>query len=126
MTSDAGAADELLTFWGKAQPNETARFECHPLVYHSLAVAGLGEALLAARPGERDLVAGWLALPATSLGRLVSFLPALHDIGKLTRTFQCQRPGRVPRADGHKSGDGARRERPGVTVMPDRDDLILF
>jgi hypothetical protein len=41
----------LLQIWGKARPRDDAVNPCHPLLYHSLDVAAVGEALLVRDPG---------------------------------------------------------------------------
>ena len=82
----------MLHFWGKARPQPDASAAWHPLVYHSLDVAAVGEAVLAARP---DLVRGLSAMlgwPSDALRRLIVYLLALHDIGKISRPFQGQVP----------------------------------
>lgn len=73
-------------FWGKAQ--STGEGETwHPVVAHSLDVAAVA-ALLAPARGS--------AVPA----QLVTFLVALHDIGKFSRSFQAMSVAHWPAALG--------------------------
>jgi CRISPR-associated endonuclease/helicase Cas3 len=82
----------LLEAWGKARPAAPAGPAWHPLVYHSLDVAAVGERLLAVRPAAVAQLAARLGWRAEALTRLVVFLLALHDIGKLSRPFQAKVP----------------------------------
>ncbi len=68
---------DILTFWGKARPSNTAGAGMHPLLAHSLDVAAVALLL------PRRLTFG-LA------GQTLGFLVALHDIGKFSRPFQAQ------------------------------------
>ncbi len=78
-----------LDFWGKAAPGALPGVPSwHPLVYHSLDVAAVAEALLHANP----LIVARLAV-ATGLCRetvcaWVVWLAALHDLGKFALGFQ--------------------------------------
>jgi CRISPR-associated endonuclease/helicase Cas3 len=71
------------SFWAKAQPVPDAAAQFHPLVAHSLDVAAVA-----------------LLLPSrASLGldaRMLGFLVALHDIGKISRPFQAKMPEHWP------------------------------
>lgn len=82
----------VLAFWGKAHPQTGDGAAFHPCFYHSLDVAAVGEALLFSRP---DLLA-WLASAfgwsEEEVRRAALFLLAVHDIGKLSRTFQALVP----------------------------------
>lgn len=89
---------ELLLFWAKARPREGSRAACHPLIYHALDVAAVGEALLAERPDWLARLADRLELEADALRRLILFLLALHDIGKISRPFQGKAPEHWPTA----------------------------
>lgn len=55
----------VLLFWGKAQPLESSRGpQWHPLPYHCLDVAAVGEALLTRHHGLRRNLSGLLGLPS--------------------------------------------------------------
>jgi CRISPR-associated endonuclease/helicase Cas3 len=78
----------LSLLWGKARPNlkaAPAGPAMHPLVAHVLDVAAVGMLL----PD-----AGRLGLDRRCLG----FLLTLHDIGKISRSFQAQAPVHWPQA----------------------------
>ena len=83
----AGIASQmdLTRIWGKARPFTTGSAGMHPLLAHSLDVAAVATLL----PG-----AARLGLD----GRLLGFLVALHDIGKISRSFQAQMPEHWPGA----------------------------
>lgn len=89
MTSDD--RDRLATLWGKARPREGAPHPWHPLLYHCLDVAAVGEALLEQQPRWLTRLAALLGTEPEPLRRLVVFLLAIHDIGKISRPFQGKR-----------------------------------
>lgn len=91
-------ASPLLALWGKARPRDGSRARCHPLLYHCLDVAAVGEALLAGRPDLLDRLARRLEGEPRDLSRLILFLLALHDIGKISRPFQAKAPEHWPAA----------------------------
>ena len=87
----------LLEFWGKAQPrHEDGGPRWHPLAFHCLDVAAVGEALLERHRGLRDSLHGQLGLPAKEADALICFLLCLHDIGKFAKKFQAKVPDRYP------------------------------
>ena len=84
---------DLLRFWGKARPCDPGRGpQWHPLAYHSLDVAAVGEALLASHGGVGNSISSLLGLPREESDRLTCYLLALHDIGKFARKFQAKAP----------------------------------
>ena len=86
-----------LSFWGKAQPlNPDRGPQWHPLPYHCLDVAAVGEALLARHRGLRQSLSGLLGLPIEDIIPVVCFLLCLHDIGKFARKFQAKVPALYP------------------------------
>ena len=92
----------LLRFWGKARPSDPDRGPgWHPLVFHSLDVAAVGEALLAGRRGPGSGLPRLLGLPEDDAFPLVCFLLALHDIGKFARKFQAKAPCLYPECFGN-------------------------
>ena len=78
--------------WGKARPAPDAVHSWHPLVYHCLDVAAVGETLLHERPDVLARLATRFASDVEALARAFVFLLALHDIGKLSRPFQAKVP----------------------------------
>jgi CRISPR-associated endonuclease/helicase Cas3 len=88
----------------------------HPLVYHCLDVAAVGEALLQMRSEMVARMAGRLGWSAEALIRLLVFLLALHDIGKLSRPFQAKVPKLWWPADLLGSLDGPPPRDPGHPV----------
>ena len=79
----------LLQYWGKAQPkpepgDAAALVPWHPLVYHSLDVAAVGQVLL--RANDR------LGLDGADTEALFCFLLALHDLDKFSKPFQAKAP----------------------------------
>src|SRR5690242_18931249 len=86
------------TFWGKARPHAGAAHPWHPLLYHCLDVAAVGEALLAEWPWVVEAVADVTGWSPDALRRTLPFLLALHDIGKLSRPFQAKVPELWPEA----------------------------
>lgn len=73
--------ERALHFWGKAQPLEGSASAFHPLMAHCLDVAA---------------VAQHLAFPSGIAGSTLGFLVALHDIGKLSESFQAKVPSAWP------------------------------
>ena len=86
-----------LSFWGKAQPLESDRGPLwHPLPYHCLDVAAIGEALLNRHHGLLQSLSGLLGLPSEETVSVFCFLLCLHDIGKFAKKFQAKVPERYP------------------------------
>ena len=70
----------------------TAGPKWHPLVFHSLDVAAVGEYLLARHRGLDEGLSRLLGLPREDAAPLICFLLCLHDIGKFARKFQAKAP----------------------------------
>ena len=88
---------DILRFWGKAQPRDAVRGpKFHPLPYHSLDVAAVGEVLLTSDRGFGECFSGLLGLPRGDADPLICYLLALHDIGKFARKFQAKAPSHYP------------------------------
>ena len=65
----------MLDFWGKAQPSDTDHGpEWHPLAYHSLDVAAVGEALLTCDRGFGECVSRLLGLSREEADPLICYL----------------------------------------------------
>ena len=87
----------ILCFWGKAQPCDPDRGPTwHPLVFHCLDVAAVGEALLKQHHGLSASLTRFLDLPREETSRLVCYLLCLHDIGKFAKKFQAKVPNLYP------------------------------
>ena len=78
--------------WAKARPARDALHAWHPLVYHCLDVAAVGEALARQQTAPLERLAVCLGSSAEPMARFFAFLLALHDIGKLSRAFQAKAP----------------------------------
>ena len=92
---------DMLRFWGKAQPSDPERGpRWHPLAYHSLDVAAVGEVLLTSDRGFGACFSRLLGLPREDSDSLVRYLLALHDIGKFARKFQAKAPLHYPECFG--------------------------
>ena len=79
-----------LRFWAKTQ--DRASFHHHPVAFHGLDVAAAGRRLLEAHRDLRRRLARLSGLDEEPLLAWLSFLLALHDIGKLADSFQALRP----------------------------------
>ena len=96
MQPKAGEID-ILSFWGKARPIDPSRGPgWHPLAFHSLDVAAVGEALLTRHQGLESALLDLLGVAREDTRRLIRFLLAVHDIGKFARKFQAKVPNRYP------------------------------
>ena len=92
---------EICRFWGKARPCDSDRGpEWHPLAYHSLDVAAVGEVLLTGDRGFGECFSRLLGLPRVEAVPLIRYLLGLHDIGKFARKFQAKAPSHYPKCFG--------------------------
>ena len=92
---------EMLSFWGKAQPRDPERQPAwHPLAYHSLDVAAVGDVLLNSDRGLGDCLSHLLDVPREHADPLIRYLLCLHDIGKFARKFQAKAPSHYPKCFG--------------------------
>ncbi len=78
------------SYWGKADANDAGEPKWHPLVWHCLDVAAVGDAWLSAHPFALGWLAHSLGLPESLVRQLVPFMLALHDVGKFADSFQGQ------------------------------------
>ena len=93
-------------FWGKAHPLAEDSAPFHPIAYHSLDVAATGQVLLQGVGIWRARLAELLDLEDNATSSLVTFLLALHDIGKFSKPFQAKVPSLWPaNAFGPLDGD---------------------
>lgn len=79
-------------YWGKADRVEGEPPTWHPVPYHCLDVAAVGQLLLERHPRLAPYLAGRLGVDPAWLRSWAVFFLALHDIGKLTEAFQGQLP----------------------------------
>ena len=82
----------MFAYWGKADTAYDGEPGWHPLVWHSLEVAAVAEALLARRPFLLRTLAESLGCSCQIASRLAVLLIGLHDLGKLADNFQRKRP----------------------------------
>lgn len=78
-------------YWGKAQQSEDGKWDYHLLPYHCLDVAAVGRCL-ADRLGIAEHIAQKLGCEKQEVMPVITFLCAVHDIGKFSNGFQYQRP----------------------------------
>lgn len=78
--------------WGKASPSEGGDVPAHPLLCHMVDVALVAEVLLrdVLPRGVQDRLAGALGLDPSAAIPWLSFVIALHDLGKATPAFQAK------------------------------------
>ena len=106
---------DVLCFWGKAQPIDPTRGpQWHPLVFHSLDVAAVGDALLTRDAGLGRSLSRLLGLEREHTILVMRVLLALHDIGKFAKKFQAKVPDRYPACFGDSPARVATRYDHGV------------
>ncbi len=82
----------LFRYWGKADRSLEKGELWHPLVYHSLDVAAVGEGYLARNTSLRKRLTQFIGMPEKVWISWFRFFLALHDLGKFSFTFQELRP----------------------------------
>ena len=87
---------ETAQFWGKAQPQNPKGPQWHPLTYHCLDVAAVGEVLLAQHRGFGESLPALLGMSEDNTIQVVRYLLCLHDVGKFAKRFQAKVPSRFP------------------------------
>lgn len=85
-------SEDLLQLWGKARPGGAGVPPFHPLLWHALDVAAVGEVLVERCPTVRERTAEALGLERDAVTRTLAFFLALHDLGKVSRLFQAMVP----------------------------------
>lgn len=85
----------LLQLWGKTGKDNLF----HPALFHMLDVAHVAQVLLSHPlcPRYRQILSAALGTGAQTLTQIVPFLIGLHDIGKLSVSFQSQVPEQAER-----------------------------
>lgn len=79
-------------YWGKANQTYAGEPQWHPLVYHCLDVAAAGRAILLRQPALSSRVGAAAGMEPEDVLDWMSFLLALHDLGKFADGFQNQLP----------------------------------
>ena len=88
---------DLRCCWGKARPSDPdSAPKWHPLAFHSLDVAAVGEVLLAEQGGLAANMFRLLGLSREHAVPLICYLLCLHDIGKFAKKFQAKAPDFYP------------------------------
>jgi CRISPR-associated endonuclease/helicase Cas3 len=80
----------IFKYWGKASPTSPSSQNWHPLVYHSLDVAAVGQQYLASSALLKACCA-MLNCSEKAFLSFAAFVLALHDLGKFSEAFQSQR-----------------------------------
>src|SRR3990170_3221674 len=89
-------------YWGKAGPaGEGDGY--HLLPYHCLDVAAVGTVLLREQEDLLRGLAGFLGVHADALRRWLTYLLAIHDVGKFADSFQNLRPDLMLALQGRKA-----------------------
>lgn len=94
--------ESIYRYWGKY--NTENGLVWHPLVYHCLDVAAVGNELIRRDPGVFQKIAGAVPLRNEYVCSLVTFFLAIHDIGKFSGRFQ----GINPALQSHLQGAACR------------------
>ena len=82
---------ELFEYWGKAKNVEAAGPSWHPVVYHNLDVASVGEVYLKKHPSFLSFFSEALNAPTSLIQSWLRYLLLIHDLGKFSRAFQGQK-----------------------------------
>jgi CRISPR-associated endonuclease/helicase Cas3 len=83
---------DYFRYWGKAGDETDGDIDWHPLVYHGLDVAASARVLMRSQPAWLDSLSRSCELDPAALYKWISFLMAIHDIGKFGQGFQSLRP----------------------------------
>lgn len=100
MNEPISAAADLIRFWGKLGRTKDAFPPFHPLICHMIDVAAVAGQMwdgVLSEPARAALTRG-LGLPDDASSRIwVTFLAALHDLGKACPAFTLRKEARVLR-----------------------------
>jgi len=83
---------QLFEYWGKAKHDEGEGPSWHPVVYHSLDVASVGEVYLEKHPSLLSFFSKELNVPPDLIQSWLRYLLLIHDLGKFSHAFQGQKP----------------------------------
>jgi CRISPR-associated endonuclease/helicase Cas3 len=95
-------AEGYFKYWGKARKREDGGWDYHLLPYHCLDVAAVGGMLVERMFVARHVAVGLRCEPR-EIVNAVTFLCAIHDIGKFSEGFQNLRPELLENLNGVKS-----------------------
>ena len=95
----SGIEQRLLACWGKTVAGSSDAGIFHPALFHMIDVGNVARVLLSAPASSRwqKMVAAALAMPVDDCARLVPYLVALHDLGKVSPAFQSKNNEQVGR-----------------------------
>lgn len=79
-------ADHMYQYWGKTRKDGEPNY--HLLVYHSLDVAAVGNRFLYHHPILVSRISSALNIEQDQVIPFISFLLAIHDLGKFSESFQ--------------------------------------
>ncbi|HQC00709.1 MAG TPA: CRISPR-associated endonuclease Cas3'', partial [Methanospirillum sp.] len=79
-------ADHMYQYWGKTRKDGDPNY--HLLVYHSLDVAAVGNRFLYHHPILVSRISSALNIEQDQVIPFISFLLAIHDLGKFSESFQ--------------------------------------
>ncbi|MBP9008709.1 MAG: CRISPR-associated helicase Cas3' [Methanospirillum sp.] len=79
-------ADRIYQYWGKTSKDCEPRY--HLLAYHSLDVAAVGNRILFHHPILVSRISSALNINQDQVIPFISFLLAIHDLGKFSESFQ--------------------------------------
>ncbi len=96
------STDVLLQLWGKTTKGSTEPSEFHPAIFHMLDVAHVSYVLLSEDSSARwrNTLGKALGNPPSTLSSWLPYFIALHDIGKLSLTFQASNKHQAYRLSG--------------------------
>ena len=75
-------------YWGKTSRYDPTHRSWHPAMYHNLDVAACGKVFLEQNPFLWHKMSDLAGLPSDDFAHWITFLLAIHDIGKLADGFQ--------------------------------------
>jgi len=94
---------KIFDTWGKSKSNNDDSHSYHPLVYHCLDVAAVGETILDSNPNLLLQLQEMTSISSASLRPLLRFFLAVHDLGKVSGQFQNLDPELYTRLTGKQS-----------------------
>ena len=86
---------------GKSRKSENNELEYHPLPYHSLDVAAVGEAILEQHPKFINFIYKLTGAPTELILTWLRLLLLLHDISKFSPIFQNLNPELLKKLQGN-------------------------
>lgn len=80
----------IFLYWGKTDPGGTSRYPCKPVLHHLIDVTAVASVLQLRNPKRLRREAALIGVDADRLARASAFLAGLHDLGKLSISFQAK------------------------------------